>query len=116
MTVTYTWKIEQLDVAPAVGGLNEVVSRIHWRLLASDGANGADCYGDQILPPPDPSDFSPYTSLTEEAVIACLESRIDASASADEGRLTVAQLRQDLAGILAVKAAPHAEPLPLPWE
>lgn len=114
MSVTYTWKIEQLDVAPVVGGLSNVVSKIHWRLLASDGANGAECYGDQILLPPDPSDFSPYASLTEVAVIACLESLIDANAGED--RLTVAQLRQGLAGILAAKAAPHTEPLPLPWE
>lgn len=114
MTVTYTWKIEQLDVAPAVGGLSNVVSKIHWRLLASDGANGADCYGDQILLPPDPNDFSPYASLTEGAVIACLEGLIDANAGED--RLTVAQLRQGLAGILATKAAPPPGPLPLPWE
>ena len=113
MTVTYTWMIEQLDVAPAVGELSNVVSRIHWRLLASDGANGADTFGDQILPPPDPSGFSPYASLTEGAVIACLESRIDAGA--DEDRPTVAQLRQDLANILAAKATPHTGPLPLPW-
>ena len=114
MTVTYTWKIEQLDVAPTVGELSNVVSKIHWRLLATDGANGADTFGDQILPPPDPTGFSPYASLTEGAVIACLESRIDASAGED--RLTVAQLRQDLANILAAKAAPHTGPLPLPWE
>ena len=114
MTVTYTWSIEQLDVAPAIGALSNVVSQIHWRLLASDGANEAACYGDQILPPPDPTGFSPYASLAEGAVIACLESRINAGA--DEDRPTVAQLRQDLANILAAKAAPQAGPLPLPWE
>lgn len=126
MTVSYAWRIEQMDTQPANDGLENVVCKIHWRLLASDDTSTADIYGDLNLCSPDPGNFVPYSELTEAAVIGWLETGIDALAAAsqlDEGCKdsdcslpSVEQLRSGLAGILAAKRSPAIVPMPLPWE
>jgi hypothetical protein len=113
MTVSYTWKIEQLDVTPAVGELSDVVRRVHWRLLASDGSSEADVFGMENLGTPTPEAFIAYPSLVEADVIGWLEETIDAKAGEDEP--SVEGMKQGLAGILAARAADVVAPAPLPW-
>jgi hypothetical protein len=111
--VTYTWLIERLDATPAEGVLSNVVHKIHWRLLATDGAKTVDTYGDVRLSAADPENFTPYGELTEGDVIGWLEAAIDASAG--EGEPTVAQMSAYLADVLAAKALPVPVPVALPW-
>lgn len=112
-TITYTWRIEQLDVAPEEGGLADVVHTIHWRLLATDGDNTVDTYGSVPLGLPDPSDFTNYQDLAPEIVTAWLEEAIDSRAGEEDP--SVAQLYDSLAGMLAAKRAPAITPRPVPW-
>lgn len=112
--ITYTWKIEQLDASPIDGELTNVVRKIHWRMAATDGVNTTDAYGDTPLSAADPEVFTAYPELSQSTVIAWLEAAIDARAG--EGELTVAQMRTNMARMLAAMAAPAIVPLPVPWE
>lgn len=112
-TITYTWRIEQLDVAPEEGGLSDVVHTIHWRLLATDGDNTVDAYNSVPLGLADPNDFTNYSDLSLETVTAWLEQAIDSRAGEEEP--SVEQLRSTLAGLLAVKRTPPIASPPLPW-
>lgn len=112
-TVTYTWRIERIDAAPTEGSLSDVVRQIHWRLVATDGINTVDAYGDVPLGAAAPADFTAYTELTPATVITWLEAAIDARAGDEEP--TVEQLRSGLAGVLAAKRTPAIVPMPLPW-
>ena len=111
-TVTYNWRIERMDCAPASDLVNEV-RKIHWRLFGTDGTNTADMYGDIPLAPANPGSFIAYGDLNESTVVNWLEAAIDASAG-DENP-TVAQMRAGLAGILAAKGA-ELLPTPKPRE
>jgi hypothetical protein len=111
MTVTYEWKIEQLDVVPSTEDLSNVVYRIHWRLCATSGDLAADFHGAVTLSPPAEAAFIDYSGLAYETVIEWLEAAIDAKANDSEA--SVAQMRHDLAAMLGVTAAPV--PMALPW-
>jgi hypothetical protein len=112
-TVTYTWRIERLDVTLTGGTLTNVVRKIHWRLFGADGTNTLDLYGDVPLGDADPDGFTLFENLTEATVITWLEAAIDARAGEEEP--TVAQMRTGLAGMLAAKRTPSVEPMPVPW-
>ena len=112
-TITYTWRIEQLDVAPEEGGLADVVHTIHWRLFATDSENTVDTYGSVPLGLPDPANFTDYSSLVFDVVVAWLEGRINARSGEEDP--SVEQLQSALAGLLAAKRTPPIASLPLPW-
>jgi hypothetical protein len=112
-TVTYTWRIERLDVALTGGTLTNVVRKIHWRLFGDDGTNTLDLYDYVTLGDADPEDFTLFENLTEATVITWLEAAINARAG--EGEPTVAQIRTSLAGMLAAKRTTSVEPMPMPW-
>jgi hypothetical protein len=112
MAITCNWKIEQLDVAPSEGNLSNVVCRVHWRLLASNGTQEVDTFGDLRLGPPDQSAFINYSSLTKATVVQWLELAINARV---DGEPTVEQLKQSLAARLAPATAAFPVPTPLPW-
>ena len=116
MTVTYEWKIEQLDVVPSTEDLSNVVYRIHWRLCASAGDLDTDFHGVATLSPPAEAAFVDYSELTNETVVEWLQAAIDAKALANDGEASVAQMRRDLATMLGVEVAAAASvPMALPW-
>lgn len=78
--VTYEWKISSLDVHPSLDGLQNVVASVHWRLVASDGVNIFENYGQVHLEPPDPSVFIDYGQLTQEQVLEWTINTINATA------------------------------------
>jgi trans-2-enoyl-CoA reductase len=94
--ITYAWVISQLDCAPQQDNLNDVVKTIHWRYQATDGTYTADCYG---------SIGTGDADLTQEQVIAWLESSLDVEA-----------LQEGLAGQLASLANPPIVSPALPWQ
>ena len=80
MSITYTWSFPQFDVAKAEDGLTDVVKTIHWRYDAVDGDYSAGSYGSVGVGAPNPTDFIPYSSLTEAWVIAAVSESVDVSA------------------------------------
>lgn len=78
-TITYNWRILNMDVAKSEDGLSDVVKTVHWRLTGeSDDGFIGDRGGILSLPAPSPSDFVPLDGLDKAAVTAWLESTIDA--------------------------------------
>jgi len=69
MAPIYTWSFPQFDVAPLADGLTDVVKTIHWRVDGVDGEYSAGAYGSVALEPPNPSAFTPFTSISEQWAI-----------------------------------------------
>lgn len=73
MPINYFWKIEHLDVAPSLDGLENVVTNIHWRYegVNEDGVHGS-MYGSTSVPLNTEETYTAYDSLAEEQVLGWL--------------------------------------------
>lgn len=84
METVKSWVVSQMDTKPQEGGLNDVVSVIHWRRNATavEGENTyyADTYGALACETPSETDFTAYSDLTFEQVCAWLEAGLDVEA------------------------------------
>lgn len=81
MATEYTWVVSQMECIPSLDGLNDVVTKIHWRRHATLTQNGstyhADVYGDMVCPAPSETDFTAYPDLTFEQVCGWLDAGVD---------------------------------------
>jgi len=111
MSNTYTWIIDSLDVTPSINGKNNVVSCIHWRLIADDGitptSHNAMIYGTQSFTYTLESEFIAYANLTEQTVINWLESAI--------GQEQITIMKSILDSQIVNIINPPVVNLPLPW-
>ena len=77
MSNIYTWSIDSLDFEKSLDGQSNVVSNIHWRVIATDNAtpipNVASIYGSQLLPFNSSNQFIDYSELNEQIVIGWLQ-------------------------------------------
>jgi hypothetical protein len=84
MTTTYEWVVSQMDTAPSLDGLTDVVVCIHWRrnAVAVDVETTylADVYGAMGCATPSSTDFTAYPDLTFEQVCSWLDSGNDVPA------------------------------------
>jgi hypothetical protein len=92
MSVTYSWNVNTMDVAPSANNLNNVVKVVHWRLIASDGTNSVDSYGSVSLEEPSQNDFVAFNNLTEQKVISWVESKINVTEVKDNLNTQLAKL------------------------
>jgi hypothetical protein len=104
---TYTWKIEQLVCIPSIDGQTNVVSMVHWRIKATDGANNAEVYGSQLLNFDAKSAFINYADLTKDVVVGWVQEAM--------GIDDVTRLQEALNKRLESLANPPVVSLPLPW-
>jgi hypothetical protein len=103
----YTWKIEALDCTPSADGQTNIVSMIHWRVNATDGAYIAEVYGAQSLTFDAKSAFINYADLTKDTVIGWVQSAMGIDA--------VTALQEALDKQLETLANPPVVTPPLPW-
>lgn len=84
MTTEYSWLVSQMDTAPSLDGLTDVVVTVHWRRTATavDGDNTyyADTYGAMGCATPSETDFTAYPDLTFEQVCGWLDAGNDVEA------------------------------------
>lgn len=104
MSLVYTWSFPEFNVAPSADGLTNVVQVIHWRYTAVDGGYSASSYGSIRLGPPNPTDFIPYSQLTEQWTINAVSAQVD-----------VPQMEIDLAQNIEYQKHPPTVPLPPPF-
>ena len=104
MSITYTWNVNTMDVAPTDNNLNNVVKVIHWRLTATDGTHIADSFSTLSLETPDSENFVEFDDLTEQEVIQWVESKVN-----------VDNLKQGLQDRLAALANPPIITKQGPW-
>lgn len=78
MAITYTWKVNQLECAPTLGELENVVTRVRYSYIGTDAdGNTASFSGATPMPEPSSPDFKPLADLVEEDVISWLEVHAD---------------------------------------
>lgn len=104
MSITYAWSIAQLDCKPELGGFQNVVTTVHWRLIGTDGNHSADVYGSAALSSPK-EPFTAYANLTAQQVEGWVQAAL--------GEEQVQEYRAAIASQIE-SAAPAARPS-LPW-
>jgi hypothetical protein len=62
------WIISQLDTAPSLDTLTDVVKVVHYRYEGKDGEYTAEIYGAMYCATPSETDFTAYEDLTYEQV------------------------------------------------
>lgn len=76
MTINYIWEIEKLDVQPEKAGLQNIVCRIHWNLIASEDQYTANQNGVTDVCLDENSEFTPYEELSKQQIITWLENEL----------------------------------------
>jgi hypothetical protein len=104
MKNTFSWVISQLDTKPQEGELQDVVTTVHYRRVATDGTFYVDSYGAMGCPSPSETDFTAYDDLTQADVEAWLEASLD-----------VEEMDAELITKLDNLQNPPIIVLPLPW-
>jgi hypothetical protein len=107
MSITYEWKINQLECYPQADGHTNVVFTVHWDRLATDGTYNARIYGSQAVTLDADAPFTPYADLTEAQVIGWLEEAF--------GPETLAAQEAALDKQIADQINPPVIRPPLPW-
>lgn len=78
MAITYTFKVNKIEVAPTLGELRDVVTRVRYDYLGIDeNGNEATFAGATPMPLPESAEYHPLSELTEEVVISWLEAHAD---------------------------------------
>jgi len=104
MATQYKWVIAQLDTAPSLDGLTDVVKTIHWRYQATDAEYFVETYGAMACATPSDTDFTAYDDLTQDQVIEWLEAGLDVDA-----------LKASVDKQIEDQKNPPIVNLPLPW-
>ena len=103
MANTYTWNITNMTCLPEVDGYTDVVVQVTWKCIGTDGTNFAEQYDINVFSF-DPTNFTPYSQLTQEQVLSWVWSTVDQTA---------------IEGVVAAQLTNLANPpvvaLPLPW-
>ena len=112
MAQTFVWTINQLQTAPSLDDLTDVVIIAHWTYtlndLEDDGTSyTASSYSTVSFSPPNPESFTAYDSLTEQDVVGWVETTL--------GEEAVLGLQTYLQENVANQKNPPVVVLPLPW-
>jgi hypothetical protein len=105
MATTYTFKVNQLEMAPSLDGLTDVVTRVRYDYTGvnENGLSGSFS-GATPMPAPESDHFTPLSQLTEADVISWLE------AVADKPHMQERIQKQ-----IENQVAPKYVPVPNPW-
>ena len=111
MAINYTWIFNPLEVALSQDGLTNVVTTVHWRLIASETVGDVEysesVYGSEGMDPPVPANFVDYEELDQATVQEWIEGKMGAE--------RVQQLKDSLASQINAKKNPVSATLPAPW-
>lgn len=74
MAIIYTFDPTELDIAPSLDGLTDVVTRVRYNYFGVDQESGVSSLFIGATPVPAPTaGFTPFQDLTENEVISWLE-------------------------------------------
>jgi hypothetical protein len=76
MAVSFTWTIERLECRPQVGELENVVSKIHWRIFGFEGEVQESVYGLADVQLDEEVVFTPFDELTEDTVVPWMQDKL----------------------------------------
>lgn len=107
MSITYTWKVSQVEAYPEVEGKSNVVFTVHWRLHGTEGEFEGSLYGSHTISLKKEGDFIPYEDLTEEIVISWVKEAM--------GEEDVGLYEANIASQIEKARNPTVINPPLPW-
>lgn len=99
-----TWKVTQINTS-SIGGLNDVIVRCTFDVLASDGAKHGYAVGEVDLLPPNADAFVAFNSVTHEQAVEWVKQALGAAAGEYEAKVQAQIANQS-------EAAPLVR---LPW-
>ena len=73
----YSYTIDKVTTLPFFGGQYDVVSQIEWHMTAKAGAISTDYYAVTPIPTDDLTNFTPYSQLTNDDMVAWLQRLVD---------------------------------------
>lgn len=109
MAITFTFLTDdtmQLEIAPVLGDLENVVTRVRYNYVGVD-ENGVEGTFAGVTPMPLPEDtenYIPFAQLQPENIVAWLEAVSDKP-----------HMQQQITKQIEAKIAPKYEPVPSPW-
>jgi hypothetical protein len=109
MAITYTFLTDntmQLEVAPVLGDLTDVVTRVRYNYVGvnEDGVDGIFAGATPMPLPEDTENYIPFADLTPDEVVAWLEATAD-----------ITHMQERIAKQIEAKIHPMYEPVPSPW-
>lgn len=81
-----TWKVTRIETSN-VGGLNDVIVRCTFDVMASDGAKHGYAVGEVNLLPPNAAAFVALDSVTHEQAVAWVKEALGAAADEYEAKV-----------------------------
>ena len=108
MTIKHTWAFPSLEVTYSANELQNVVTTVHWTLIATDDQYSASSYGASGVGTPTPEAFISYDDLTEEEVISWVTTALG-------GEEAVQQMKDNLVAQIETKKAPKSGSMTPPW-
>lgn len=104
MSITSTFNVISLNVAPSLDGLTDVVTSVVSQVVSTDGTYFAQQTFTDAVGAPQPGDFTAYPDLTQAQVLTWIPDH-----GADQSVLDY------LAGNINEQANPPVITPPLPW-
>jgi len=102
MAIKYIWQIDNLEVTKSLAGKTDVISTVHWRIIATDDEFTASEYGTIGLNEPDET-FEKFQEVTLDTVINWVKVKLFAG---EEGDQTEDDVEKRLAEQIADQKSP----------
>lgn len=80
------WKVTRVETS-SIGGLNDVIVRCAFDVLASDGAKHGYAFGEINLLPPDAAAFVAFDSVTHDQAVEWVKQALGAAADEYEAKV-----------------------------
>lgn len=109
MPATYSWVIVRLERHPKHARHSDVVSTIHWRRQATDGAHTVDVYGAQDVTFDAKSPFTHFERLTKAQIEGWLEKAMGADRIAELNANLDRQIESQISAPATTSALPWAQ-------
>lgn len=105
MAITFEFKIKQLEVAPMLGDLENVVTRVRYDYVGTDENGVTSTFvGATPMPAPNSNAYKPFDQLTEGDVVSWLEEVADKP-----------HMQERITKAIQAQIAPKNVDMPLPW-
>ena len=79
MNVEFSFKNISIEVAPTLGELENVITKVHYSYTGVDSVSGKSSsrFGEELFEPVEGGSFTPFAEVTEVQVISWLSSVVD---------------------------------------
>ncbi len=106
MAINYSYEVRELEMAPLLDGLSEVITRVRFTYTGVDAETGysGSFFGATPIPAPNTGSFTPLASLTEAEVIEWVKVSHP-----------VGHMQEQIQKQIDRQITPKYEPVPLPW-